>query len=895
MADASKTIDLIFNGIDRTAEATQAALRNIGQIASASTGVVQPMGDLTTAAIKMEAGILAAGAAAVVFAAKVAGDFDSSFKQLTTIITDATDKDLAGFRESIKDFAANSGKDLGDVMGSLSAAVGSGVKWSESLDVVAKAEKLATATKADLKGTTEVLVSTMNAYGLETKDVGNLSDQLFTIIKDGKIEMNDLSQSLSMITPLAAGAGVPLKEVGAGIAALTAAGMQPGQAIEYLRGALSNIIKPSSEAEKLAKSLGIEFDANALKSKGLAGVLADVAKATGGSAEKMNILFGDVTGASAAMALTGPQAEAFTKSIGNLGNAAGATDEAYAKMAGSLDTQLGKVKSAFTGLMIEIGEPLLQKFGSLAGAIANVFLALAKSADDGALGDFVDYIGTQLDGIVAAAEAVAKNLPAALEDADLSGFKRGIETVTNAVVRLFGDVDLTSADGLENAIETVGAAFLGLSTYVAGAIDAFGPLFDALVDAADGAEGLDLGLVELAGNVGGIATQLNLLLPAMTGLVAVLTVKTAWPILDNLAALTPALGRVLPLLGQAGLVGAAGAAGYAVGTELAEGVDWLVSKLTGSENTLGGWIYDITHSGDAAEATAGKIALNTKALDANSAEAKATAGSTLSLKDDLKKLGEMAEDSGKKIGNTNPHEEMNNKLLAMADSATKLGGRLDASGKAVAIQSETILKTVPIIDAATGAIVGYEQQAVKVEKGSKDAAKGVSTISKEMDKAKKETEKTSLELQKLASNERIKLIEAAVKLNVAQVEADAQKVKAIFASIDNTVTSTGDLLGELFGTMKDWQSMGWTEKGLIEDQIELENERRGEALQLQKELTSAQIAEMRARTQSMQQGGGLIKIDGAGLQPHLEAFMWEILQAIQVRVNSDGMKMLLGV
>ena len=37
-----------------------------------------------------------------------------------------------------------------------------------------------------------------------------------------------------------------------------------------------------------------------------------------------------------------------------------------------------------------------------------------------------------------------------------------------------------------------------------------------------------------------------------------------------------------------------------------------------------------------------------------------------------------------------------------------------------------------------------------------------------------------------------------------------------------------------------------------------------------------------------------IKITGDGLQPHLEAFMWEILKAIQVRVNADGLKMLLG-
>ena len=45
----------------------------------------------------------------------------------------------------------------------------------------------------------------------------------------------------------------------------------------------------------------------------------------------------------------------------------------------------------------------------------------------------------------------------------------------------------------------------------------------------------------------------------------------------------------------------------------------------------------------------------------------------------------------------------------------------------------------------------------------------------------------------------------------------------------------------------------------------------------------------------MESGDALIKIDGAGLQPHLEAFMWEILRTIQTRVNRDGLAMLLGV
>jgi len=45
----------------------------------------------------------------------------------------------------------------------------------------------------------------------------------------------------------------------------------------------------------------------------------------------------------------------------------------------------------------------------------------------------------------------------------------------------------------------------------------------------------------------------------------------------------------------------------------------------------------------------------------------------------------------------------------------------------------------------------------------------------------------------------------------------------------------------------------------------------------------------------LDRGDALITIDGAGLQPHLEGFMWEILEAIQIRATSEGAEFLLGI
>ena len=66
-------------------------------------------------------------------------------------------------------------------------------------------------------------------------------------------------------------------------------------------------------------------------------------------------------------------------------------------------------------------------------------------------------------------------------------------------------------------------------------------------------------------------------------------------------------------------------------------------------------------------------------------------------------------------------------------------------------------------------------------------------------------------------------------------------------------------------------------------------------MQLQNRLAREQIEEVRARMAALQRGDALIKVEGGSLQPHLEAFMWELFEAIQIRVNAQGQQLLLGI
>ena len=201
--------------------------------------------------------------------------------------------------------------------------------------------------------------------------------------------------------------------------------------------------------------------------------------------------------------------------------------------------------------------------------------------------------------------------------------------------------------------------------------------------------------------------------------------------------------------------------------------------------------------------------------------------------------------------------------------------------------------------------ITWERYAVEVDKANEAFRKNTgyvkenaSEVKKQADEVKKAEDaaaKLGLELEKLASNERIKTLEFKAEIDVARIQADAEKVTAAFQSINVGIESTGDVLKSVFGLFDKLGNLDSTAYRAVFDQIDKENTLREKSFQLQEKLTQAQIDNLNAQTKALAGGDAIIKIDGAGLQPHLEAFMWEILKAVQVRANRDGMAFLLGV
>ncbi|WP_322521149.1 phage tail tape measure protein [Guyparkeria halophila] len=298
--------------------------------------------------------------------------FSESMGEVSTLLDDTSG--MPALTREVRALTREYGGDVNKNAKALYDIISAGAEGSaEAMGTLDTANRLAIGGVTDVSIAADGLTSVLNAYNIKASRAGEVSDKFFTAVRQGKTTVPELAQSIGQVAPLASTAEVGLSELLSAIAALTAAGVKTPQAITGIRSAISNILKPSKQATDLAAELGIQFDAQALKARGLSGFLEDVAQATQGNTEQMSLLFGDVEGLNAALALTGNAADSFSESMGAMEDSAGATDDAVAKMMDTPARKKARFKAAVNDVLLSLGDaatsltPLLDGLTELIG------------------------------------------------------------------------------------------------------------------------------------------------------------------------------------------------------------------------------------------------------------------------------------------------------------------------------------------------------------------------------------------------------------------------------------------------------------------------------------------------------------------------------------------------
>tara|TARA_Y100001972_G_scaffold86925_1_gene106385 strand:+ start:9608 stop:11722 length:2115 start_codon:yes stop_codon:yes gene_type:complete len=334
--------NLILKVSEKGARKTANALKSVGS-------AVKDVG--------VKAGIATAGIG--VLSAKLAGDFQKSLLEVSTLTGDFSDVALKKMSRELRQVASDSGLALGSISKAKYDIVSAGFSnAAESAEVLRVSAQLAVGGVTSAAEAADLLTTSLNAMGLDFTNTQKVADELFTTVRLGKTTMGELSATLGQVLPFANAAGLSLSGVGAAMATLTASGISTAQSATALRSAIQSLQSPSDQSRTLMRDMGIEvkrFDDGSID------LINTIKQFKGLDPETMRKLIPRVEGILAIQTM----AQNFTTLSSNVDqfatNSVGASTKAFTQMESAFNTQFAKLKNNVQSIMITIGDVVIEQ------------------------------------------------------------------------------------------------------------------------------------------------------------------------------------------------------------------------------------------------------------------------------------------------------------------------------------------------------------------------------------------------------------------------------------------------------------------------------------------------------------------------------------------------------
>lgn len=350
------------------------------QIAAVGEDVQELGGKIETVGKKVSVAS-AASAAALGASVKLASDYTDAVAKVGTV-ADLQSVPLEKLRDDMLQLSTETGRDAGEIADATYQAISASVDTADAVSFVGTSVGLAKAGFLETADAVDVLTTIINAYGLEASDAARLSDILIQTQNDGKTTVNELSQSMGQVIPLASAYGVNIENLAASYAQLTKNGVATAQAGTYLKSMLNELGDSGSDVGEILKSkTGKSFGQLMNDGMSLGDVLGILNDSVNGDSEALAGLWSSSEAGTGALSILSSGVGAFNDELENMqdstGNVADALDTLSTPSAKAQES-LNAVKNAG----IELGSAALEAIAPLLEQLAETVKSLAERFSD---------------------------------------------------------------------------------------------------------------------------------------------------------------------------------------------------------------------------------------------------------------------------------------------------------------------------------------------------------------------------------------------------------------------------------------------------------------------------------------------------------------------------------
>ncbi len=405
-----------FKGIQNALGNLVFGFKNLGTAGTIGMDAIKAgaMGLLTSLALIVVA--LAAVAAVVgvaigVMAVKAAANFQQGLNRLVTGAGDVTDN-MTKMGQAIIGISTDTGVLTGQLLPAMYQIISAGQRGAQAEDTLAVAAKGSVIEQAKIVDVAKALTTAMTDYGTKQFNATQFMNGYTRAVQLGKITLEELSNSMGPLLPLAKNLGISFADVAAAMSTMTNAGIPAQRAATSLRFLFQSLENPTKKASTAMSEFGLNTVAvaNEMK-KSLPGALQmiyDAAKRAGpeGSVpfnRAVSDMIGGQRSLQAFLSLTGGH---FKTYIANTKAVTDAMESSKTAVLGwdtaqkNFNVILDQGKAVVHAVFIAIGTQLLPKLGDLLGIIMPVVQNFATWVTNAKpLSGFIDMVTQALQKV----------------------------------------------------------------------------------------------------------------------------------------------------------------------------------------------------------------------------------------------------------------------------------------------------------------------------------------------------------------------------------------------------------------------------------------------------------------------------------------------------------------
>ncbi len=290
---------------------------------------------------------------------KTFANFEQAIKTLG-VITGVTGEQLQALEDKAKELGETTVFSASQVAEAMTEMARAGLTAEQQLEGIDGVLNLAINGMVSLAEASKIATTAMNAFGLKSSDIGNISDVFSKAINSSAMNLEQLGYAMAKVAPVSKSMNVSLEETTALLGVLADAGRRGAEAGTQLKIVMLRL-GANVEAKKWIDGLGASMYKSNGVLKSFTSQLRAIQDGMVGLTQKQQLLakariFGSEALASAEILLS--NLEKIDPATEKLRNSFGYAQDNATKMMDTLQGSYKELLSALEGLQVEIGENL---------------------------------------------------------------------------------------------------------------------------------------------------------------------------------------------------------------------------------------------------------------------------------------------------------------------------------------------------------------------------------------------------------------------------------------------------------------------------------------------------------------------------------------------------------